>query len=65
MPELLPVTEDDKRAAWDALYTTVVAGHTYAAIEPKPAEREYDRILLDGLGRVLEADRRRVQERSQ
>lgn len=59
MREPVPVTDEDRRAAFDAMYRT--------ADYPPPVlnlEIHHDRHLLEQIGKMLEADRKRVAERS-
>lgn len=64
MPEPLPVTDEDVRAAWDDLYTYDVHGSETKPLEPHPTDH-LDQHMLGQLRKVLENDRQRVTERSQ
>ena len=63
MREPLPVTDEDRRAAWHDFYDYTPGDYSIIMREPDPAEPS-DAITLDALERVLIADRKRGVERS-
>lgn len=61
MTEPLPVTQEHKLLAWRAMFAREPELAHIPINEPDPAD-PFDEKTLEGLGRVLEADRKLVAE---
>ena len=61
-PMIQPVTDEDVRIAWRAFFARPTGLEHVEVLEPEQVPEP--ELTLDGLKRVLEADRRRIVERS-
>lgn len=61
-PVVLPVTEEDKRAAWFAFYARPSELAHVEVLTPEQTPEAS--ITLEALARVIAEDRKRVAERS-